>query len=142
MVDKEDLLDDEMAVDITSNKRAKGRGMDRTTSDTIDGEYDSLDSTEAEGEAVRSIEGWIIFLTGVHEEAEENELLDILADYGSVRNFQLPLDRQTGFVKGYALAEFEKREEAEAALKGIDNTEFMETTLHASWAFVGRPKRT
>lgn len=53
MVDKEDLLDDEMAVDITSNKRAKGRGMDRTTSDTIDGEYDSLDSTEAEGEAVR-----------------------------------------------------------------------------------------
>ena len=34
-----------------------------------------------------AVEGWIIFLTGVHEEAEENELLDILADYVKTTKF-------------------------------------------------------
>ena len=53
MSDKqEELLDDNM-MDVTSNKRAKGRGMDKPSSDMIDGDYDSLDNTGAEGEPVK-----------------------------------------------------------------------------------------
>uniref|UniRef100_A0A7S4IB91 RRM domain-containing protein n=1 Tax=Vannella robusta TaxID=1487602 RepID=A0A7S4IB91_9EUKA len=125
------------------SKRAKGRGADSAT-DLADGDYESLSSgtEEKSGGPVKSVEGWIIFLTGVHEEAEEDGLLDRLSDFGNVQNFQLQLDRRTGFVKGYALVEFEKKEEAESAIRGLNDSEFMEKQLTASWAFVAPPSHT
>ena len=35
--------------------------------------------------------------------------------------------------------EYEKKEEAEAAIAGVDGKEFMEATLRANWAFVAAP---
>ncbi|KAL0287653.1 UNVERIFIED_CONTAM: RNA-binding protein Y14 [Sesamum radiatum] len=125
-------------------RKTKGRGFRYEAAAEADrnarmsARFDSLDTGGGPG-PVRSIEGWIILVAGVHEEAQEDDLQNAFGEFGEIKNLHLNLDRRTGFVKGYALIEFEKFDEAQRAINEMDGTELLTQTINVDWAFSKGP---
>ncbi|KAG5575393.1 hypothetical protein H5410_055527 [Solanum commersonii] len=124
-------------------KKTKGRGFREEAAEAdrnarMSARFDSLDSEGGPGPE-RSIEGWIVLVTGVNEETQEDDLHNDFGEFGEIKNLHLNLDRRTGFVKGYAFIEYESFEEAQRAISEKDGAEFLTQTIHVDWAFSRGP---
>ena len=60
-------------------------------------------------------------VSGLNEETAEDDLIDVFADHGEIKNCILNLDRRTGYVKGYALLEYDTSAEAKSAIAAFNN---------------------
>lgn len=86
----------------------------------------------------RSIEGYIIFATGIPAEAEPEDIERIFAEYGAIHSQHLNVDRRTGYLKGYALIEYEDFKSAQDAINGLNESQILDQKIKVDWCFLDR----
>lgn len=124
--------------------KKKGRGFKTSTGDQdrYSGRAGKFESVTAAGKGsgpAKSVEGWIVFITGIHEEAQEEDVLDEFREFGEVLSIDVNIDRRTGFLKGYGMVEFSTFAEAEKALSAT--VKVMGKPVSCSWCFSKGPCR-
>lgn len=63
-----------------------------------------------------------------------NDLQEVFKEYGTVKRVQLPTDRETGRVRGFAFVEMSSDAEEQAAIEALDGAEWMGRQLKVNKA--------
>jgi RNA-binding protein 8A len=80
-----------------------------------------------------------VICTGIHEEAQEDNILDLFSDFGRVKSLHANLDKKTGYLKGYVLVEYETLPEAQKAVNKLNGSVFMGKKINVNFAFKKKP---
>ena len=87
---------------------------------------------------LRSVEGWVTFVTGIHEEAQQEDIREFFCDFGRIKSIVLNPDRKTGLAKGYALVEFLERNDAQDAINALHGKPLLGQPLRYVWKSIPR----
>jgi RNA recognition motif-containing protein len=75
-----------------------------------------------------------IYVGNLSYEVKEDDLKQVFSEYGTVKSVQVPMDRETGRVRGFAFVEMGTDAEEAAAIEALDTAEWMGRNLKVNKA--------
>ena len=75
-----------------------------------------------------------IYVGNLSYQVGEEDLKQVFAEYGTVKKAQLPIDRETGRVRGFGFVEMSSDAEEQAAIEALDGSEWMGRSLKVNKA--------
>lgn len=81
-----------------------------------------------------------IYVGNLSYQVTEDDISQAFAEYGTVKRVQLPTDRETGRVRGFAFVEMSTEAEETAAIDALDGAEWMGRDLKVNKAKPREPR--
>jgi RNA recognition motif-containing protein len=75
-----------------------------------------------------------IYVGNLSYDVTQADLTDVFAEYGTVKRVQLPTDRETGRMRGFAFVEMSSDAEEDKAITELDGAEWMGRNLKVNKA--------
>lgn len=75
-----------------------------------------------------------IYVGNLSYQATQEDLTEVFTDYGKVKRVQLPTDRETGRMRGFAFVDMEEEAQEQAAIEALDGAEWMGRDLKVNKA--------
>ncbi len=80
-----------------------------------------------------------IYVGNISFKATEEDIRDVFSEYGEVKSVKLPVDRETGRMRGFAFVELSSESEEQAAIEALDGAQWLGRDLRVNKA---QPKPT
>lgn len=78
--------------------------------------------------------GMTIYIGNLSYQATENDLREVFAEYGTIKRITLPIDRETGRMRGFAFVELAEDAQEDSAISELDGAEWMGRQLRVNKA--------
>lgn len=75
-----------------------------------------------------------IYVGNLSYQVTEEDMVNVFSEYGTVKRVQLPVDRETGRMRGFGFVEMSSDEEETAAIEALDGAEWMGRDLKVNKA--------
>jgi RNA recognition motif-containing protein len=66
-----------------------------------------------------------IYIGNLSYQVTAEDLTEVFSEYGTVRRVSVPIDRETGRVRGFAFVEMSEDAQEDAAIEALDGAEWM-----------------
>jgi RNA recognition motif-containing protein len=75
-----------------------------------------------------------IYVGNLSYQATEDDLREVFAQYGEIKRIVLPIDRETGRMRGFGFVELAEDAQEDAAISELDGAEWMGRQLRVNKA--------
>lgn len=75
-----------------------------------------------------------IYVGNLSYQVTDEDLKEVFKEYGEVKRVQVPTDRETGKMRGFAFVEMSTEDEETAAIDALDGAEWMGRSLKVNKA--------
>lgn len=75
-----------------------------------------------------------LYIGNLSYQVTDQDLREVLSEYGQIRRLNLPVDRETGRMRGFAFVEMSDEVQEDAAIDDLNGAEWMGRSLKVNRA--------